>query len=530
MSGAERYISTLEERAARELALVEKLATGPNHAKVHPAVNSGIAEIAGEPEPLRRSVPPPKPYPIAELGLILRPACEAIRRVVQAPDAVCGASLLAAAALAVQGLANVEIDGRIYPLTLWMLTVAESGERKTGVDADSTRAAREYEKSMMHAYADAVDAHEAQLEEWGARREKAKTDAKKRGGGGLADALRNIGPAPEPPLRPTLIAADFTAEGLAKMLAAGRPSIGVFTDEAALVFGGHGMTKETVTRTVGTLCKLWDSGTLDRVRAGDGATKLYGRRLSMHLLAQPVIAERALSDELLTGQGFNARCLMAWPDSTAGTRVYQEESLRDDPAMVAFNARSASLLRRPLPLADGERNELQPPSLVLTTEAKAAWLVLYRAIESAMAPNGRYASVRPWASKTPEQCLRIAGVLTLIESPNATTIDAATIERSAELAIWHLDEAARLAGTAQLSPEIRDAEAILNWCHATGRKQVYSTVALQFGPARIRERSRFLIAMDALTRAGWAYKIEGGMVLDDKHRKHAWQIIRKEGC
>src|SRR5687768_4803730 len=215
--------------------------------------------------------------------------------VIQAPDAVCGASLLAAASLAAQALANVGLHGRSYPLSLWFVTVAESGERKSAVDKEAMRPARQHEKDGMRAFDRASAEHEAKMEEWQARRESAK---KKKAGNdaheGFAQRVLEIGPAPAPPLQPTLTAADFTAEGLAKHLAIGVPSVGAFTDEAALVFGGHGMTKETITRTAGTLSKLWDSGTLDRIRAGDGAMKLYGRRLAMHLMAQPVIAERAL--------------------------------------------------------------------------------------------------------------------------------------------------------------------------------------------------------------------------------------------
>ncbi len=483
---------------------------------------SGVA-----PEPLRKPVPPPEPYPIAELGPVLRPVCEAIRRVIQAPDAVCAGSLLAAASLAVQGLADIEIDGRTVLLTLWLLTVAESGERKSASDGEAMRPAREYEKTLTKAYVDALATHDAEMEEWTARRESAKSQAKKSKGEGTAQGLLAIGPAPMPPLLPKLLAADFTAEGLAKLLAAGLPSMGAFTDEAALVFGGHGMTKESVARTAGTLCKLWDGGTLDRVRAGDGAVKLYGRRLAMHLMAQPVIAERALSDDVLSGQGFLARCLLAWPQSTAGHRPYVAESLRDDPAMERYVATLAARHAMPLPIAEGERNELAPRKLHLSAEAFTVWRGVHDAVEAAMAPGARYATVKPWASKTPEQCLRIAGVLTLLENPDAQTVDAATVERAAELALWHLGEAARLAGTAELSPEVRDAEALLEWAHDTGRTVLYSSVALQFGPPRIRERERFNRAMDVLTRAGWATPIEGGAVLDGARRRYAWRITPK---
>jgi hypothetical protein len=121
--------------------------------------------------------------------------------------------------------------------------------------------------------------------------------------------------------------------------------------------------------------------------------------------------------------------------------------------------------------------------------------------------------------------LRIAGVLTLVEDSNARNIGAPAVERAAEIALWHLSEAVRLAGTAQLSPEVQDAEALLIWCHSTGRRQLHSRAALQFGPARIRERSRFVAAMGELQRAGWALRIEGGVDIDGSHRKNVWQIV-----
>lgn len=494
------------------------------------AILKSIAEASIEhetsaPEPLRRPLPPPEPYPTEELGPILAPACASLRRVIQASDAVCGASLLAAASLAAQGLVDVHHDGRVHPLSLWCLTVAESGERKSAVDSEAMRPARDYERVLAADYIAACDAHAIELEAWNAQRDIAKGEARKHKGAGLSDALRAHGPEPLPPLRPVVIAADFTAEGLAKLLAAGRPSIGAFTDEAALVFGGHGMTKESVARTAGTLCKLWDNGTLDRIRAGDGPVKLWGRRLSLHLMAQPVIAERALSDDVLAGQGFLARCLLAWPHSTAGTRPYRSENLRDDASLNRYAARMAELLALALPLAGDSRNELAPRALPLSPDAFTAWRGLHDAVETGMAIGGRFANVKPWASKTPEQCLRIAGVLTVLENPNAQSIDAATLERAADLALWHLHEAVRLAGTAELSPEVRDAEALLTWCHSTERRLLHSGDALRLGPARIRESATFRHAMSELERAGWAHPMEGGATLEGRHRRHVWRIV-----
>lgn len=501
------------------------LATMARHLSLRDHTRADAALPSSAPEPLRRPTPPPTPYPLGELGPIIRPACEAIRRVIQAPDAVCAASPLGAASLAVQGLADVHIDGRVIPLSLWLVTVSESGERKSAVDTEAMRGVHEVERALHLAYAEAMAKHECELEQWNAQRDAQKSKARKTHGDGLASALQKLGDQPESPLQPSLIAADFTAEGLAKLLRDGQPSIGAFTDEGGLVFGGHGMTKETVTRTAATLSKLWDRGEIDRIRAADGATKLFGRRLALHLLVQPVIAERALSDAVLAGQGFLARCLLAWPVGTAGTRPYVAESLRDDEALVQFTERIRSLLQRQLPLKDGTRNELTPRPLTLTAEAKDKWIQVHDAIEKSVGPNGKFATCKPWASKAAEQCLRIAGVLTLIEDPDARQIEVSTIDRAAELALWHLNEAARLAGTAELSHEVRDAEAVLEWCHSTGRAMVYSREALRLGPARIRERARFGEAMKELVRAGWAHPVEGGANLDGAHRRHVWHIV-----
>ena len=433
--------------------------------------------------------------------------------------------MLAIGALATQGLADVHHDDRVYPLTLWITTWVDSGERKSSADREAGRAVFEYEREQARAFEQSAFAYEVQLEEWNAKREKARAETKKGGGIGLADALLGIGPPPERPLQPKRSLADFTFEGLTKYLSDGCPSVSACSDEAATFFGGHAMSREAATRTVAGLSKLWDGGTVDRVRSGDGASRLYGKRVSLHLMGQPVIAESVFSDPLLTGQGFLARCLMSWPEPRAGTRLYRPESLRDDPGLVLYHATISNLLRQPLPIAEGTRNELAPRALTLSPEAAASWRALHDAIEINMRSGERYAGVKPWASKTPEQCLRIAGVLTLVEDAAAHEINAETLERAAVLATWYLDEAARLVGVCETPPEVSDAEALLAWCHEAGKIELYSKDAMNRGPNRLRTKKRFDAAMNELTRAGWAIPIDGGLEVDGAHRRRVWRIL-----
>ena len=59
-----------------------------------------------KPLPLRRQIAPAQPFPIDSLGDMLSPVARALREVIQAPPAMCGQSVLAAAALAVQPFAG----------------------------------------------------------------------------------------------------------------------------------------------------------------------------------------------------------------------------------------------------------------------------------------------------------------------------------------------------------------------------------------------------------------------------------------
>lgn len=54
--------------------------------------------------------------------------------VIGVPCAITAQSVLATAALASQARANVHLDGPIYALSLYLLTVVCSGDRKSAVD------------------------------------------------------------------------------------------------------------------------------------------------------------------------------------------------------------------------------------------------------------------------------------------------------------------------------------------------------------------------------------------------------------
>ena len=105
------------------------------------------------PLPLRRALGPAEPFPLAALSPKLKEMADLMMQTVQAPPALCGQSLLAAANLAVQAHANVLIDGRSFPVSEFFLSVGESGERKSAIDRLTLAPHREYERRLVHAFA-----------------------------------------------------------------------------------------------------------------------------------------------------------------------------------------------------------------------------------------------------------------------------------------------------------------------------------------------------------------------------------------
>src|SRR5262249_35931566 len=134
---------------------------------------------------------------------------------------------------------------------------------------------------------------------WDKLRDKAFRACKKGDRAGMRVDLEALGPAPAELLEPLLTCREPTFERLDRLFKNGHPSLGIFTSEGGQFIGGHGMTEEAKLRTATGLSKLWDGTPVDRVRGGDGASSLHGRRLSMHLMIQPRVADLLMRDRRL---------------------------------------------------------------------------------------------------------------------------------------------------------------------------------------------------------------------------------------
>lgn len=484
--------------------------------------NPPAREAWPEPQPLAAKVEP-EPYPLDALPDTARAAVEEVQGFTKAPVPLVVSSALAALSLAIQPHVDVKraekLDG---PVSLFLLTIADSGERKSTCDGFFTKAIREYEDAQAKLAKPALTAYVAASEAWEAKRagikERIRQLAKdNKPDESLETALRDLEhDKPEPPNVPRLLYGDATPEALAFGLAKHWPSAGVVSAEAGIVFGAHGMGKESVMRNLAQLNVLWDGGDLTIDRRTSESFTVRNTRLTIALQVQePALREFfTRSGSLARGTGFLARFLIALPESTQGSRFFTEAP-PSWPSLEAFNNRIAAILEQPLPL--DEEGALSPVLITLAPEAKAEWITFHDAIERELATGGELYDVRDVASKTADNAVRLAALFQVFEDAGGV-IGATAFESASRIAAWHLNEARRFFGELALPAELADAVRLDSWLRDFCRKQKTNVVPQRdvqrnVTPVHLRRKT---VLEDALRELNEARRV---VLVQDGRRK-----------
>lgn len=498
------------------------------------------AEAAIVPEgpiPLFRPLGEPMPFPMAALGQTLSKAAAAIEAVIQCAPECAANSVLAGASLAAQGRADVLLpigEGKPVPLSLFFMTVLESGERKSSADSYGLKPVREFERELAEAETQDRSSYDIQMR---ARATVAKELEKKNKSNlsALEAALKALGPAPLPPVISTIApSGDSTFEGLFRIYEHGRPDIGIFSDDGATFLGGHSLKAEQKQATTANLCRLWDGAKVERVRGGDGVNILYGRRLACHLMVQPGVASGFVNDREFADQGLLPRFLISMPDGRAGTRFRDDHAYRAEVAKASrdiepYYTSIHTLLHLPVRWVNEADRTLgvERDRLRFNPDARAAYVAYYNEIEGQMALHGPLSGIKGFASKVIEQAARIAGVITLVENPEATCITAGTLADAIILARYYCSEAVRLTQSGSISPHLKDADDLRRWLQTQTGDLMSLRQIYQYGPKAIRNSKVARAAMGILADHYWVVAIDGGATVEGMHSREVWKIVRE---
>lgn len=480
------------------------------------------------------------PFPVEALPAVMRGAVEAIEHHVQAPRSLCAHSILSAAMLCCQGLADVRIEGlpAPRPLSLFMLAVAVSGERKSACDDLALISVAKAEAQLRAEHVEEEREYKATHAAFEAEKKKIEREGKisheeRR------QRLRDLR-EPDVPLAPVIRAKEPNLEGLLNLLQIGRGSIGIFTSEGGQFLGGHGMTQESKTRTVTGLSELWDSGSAQRVRARE-TLFLNGCRVGISLAAQPRVASALLGDELAKDQGFVGRFLITMPDSRIGFRQIRGTNPLTDERLTGFHTLCRQCLNAGLPLRDGSRNQLEPPILDLDPDAAVLWRQFAQTVEDGCAPGGPWVPVRSAALKMAENVARIAAILTVFQAPAIiwparitradrvleATVPAETMAAAIAVGSFYLQEALRLTGHAILDPETRAQNDLADWVlekYGAGGLLAPSFIQ-RLGPHHLRgDAETVRLRIEALVSFG-RLEPAGRQEIDGKTYRETYRVV-----
>lgn len=449
------------------------------------------------------------PYPLDALPNKIRAAVEEVYDFTRAPIALVASSALASLSAVAQAHIDVKRANRLTgPTGLYVLSIADSGERKTTVDSFFSDPLCNYDRDEAEKANPALRLHAARHAAWTAERDGVLIAIKQaaKTGKSLEDLKARLSgiesQQPVPPRVPRILHGDDTPEALSYALAKYWPSASVMTAEAGTLFGSHGMSTDSVMRNLALLNCLWDGGTHQVGRRTSESYTVCGARLTLGLQVQAATLRTFLerSGGLARGTGFLARFLIAWPESTQGTRTFKE-SPAAWPALDAFQQRISEILD--IPVTPNSVGALTPTVMELTPEAKAFWVTFYDAIEEKLQIGGELCDVRDMASKIADNAARIAALFQYFCS-NCSSSNVAfnQMEAACRIAAWHLQEARRFFAELELSPEIAWPARLDAWltkyCHNQNLTHIKARIVQQYGPGGLRTKAPLMAAAKQL--------------------------------
>ena len=451
----------------------------------------------------------PVPYPLHKFHLLVGDAARELKWNLKAPDALIGMSLLATMSASCQSLIDVKLPtGQIRPVSLNIMTIAESGERKTTVDRLVGQPLYDHDDVLLEQYEKDVACYEKAYLLWeDTRRALHKKRSKLISQGKCIDDINmtlDEHQAHEPlqPRRRQVVRTDMTGRAFADALQGESEAIAIMSDEGDILLRSDAM------RQLGMLNAAWDGASLKLDRAEGKSVLARNPRVTLSIRTQPAVIREYLErkGEHARGSGHFARYLVGWPATTQGSRFLNTVE-PDWDALNRFHRRVEDLLKT---RADQVRGGMMGRvTMEFTDEAKAEWIKLANETESDLHHQGRLHDIADFGSKACEIVGRVAAVLHYFSMQDGS-IDADTLDRAIAIVGWHLDEFKRLfSDGSEVSIAHADAQLLARYLHEhvwqAGGNYMRRNDLLSVGPVRLRKKRRLDPALDVLiaSQAVW---------------------------
>lgn len=459
------------------------------------------------------SIPAPQPmggtegrsaiFPVDALGKQGSRTARALCDHIQAPMGLCGQSVLSAMSTTVSSWGKVEAIYRgNLPLSIFSITVAQSGERKTAVDSLVQRGIKAFERKLGQELA-------AQRKERVEKGDQVSDDAE-----GQADVIVN----------------DPTYEGLLGTMIRGPGFACLSNDDASGFFGGHAMSRDQRQKTIAGLSQIWSGSDVKRPRAHGKDTVICDVPLTMSLMFQPYLIGEVYGNREMVEQGILPRVLPCYPASTMGTRFFKETAEAtmqtiDDFGKGVFDRLEELMLIRDTRKVSTDIFASASAVLSLSTGARGELIDFFNEVEAELI-RGKYQKIRGFATRSIEQATRLAGIISLFDDIQATEVSKDAAVSARELMCFYLDEFAFLLNLGKMEKDFSQAGQLGAWmARQYGAGGVgHDKDVSQFAPAAFRKKGDRQEAMAALVDHRWIEMLPAGEIVDGVKRQEAFRV------
>lgn len=433
-----------------------------------------------------------RPFPVDAFPKIIRNAIYEVEQHTQAPQALIAASALGVISLACQNRIDVcRLNDLRSPVSLFLLTLAESGERKSTVDKMLMKPLYQLEENLFEKYTHDLtiwrnDETIFNIEKK-ALMSKLKSDIRR----GKDDLATNeklkvlLESHRKAPVRFKQIFNDATPAAIKDYLCGYWRSIGIMSDEAGTIFNGYTLNE------LPFINKMWDGATFSVERKSEPEKLIRNARLTLALMVQPDVFKGYLQrkGDAAKGIGFFARCLICQPDSKQGSRKISSPLVSSEHLPV-FHQRLMEIVNESI-ARDNQNDRL---CLRFSVEAENRWIEFYNKVESDMGGLGVLSNFKDYASKVAENMARITSLLHYFNG-NDGDIPLSTVEDAVKITTWYVNEYIHLFSKPQpFTLAMSEADELYWWiknhCNRLVVPYITKNTVLQYGPNKFRNRSK----------------------------------------
>ncbi|ANJ58558.1 hypothetical protein PMA3_26735 [Pseudomonas silesiensis] len=453
---------------------------------------------------LKRDLPPcGSPFPRCAPLPLLGAAINEAQNNIQAPLPLIFFSALTAISVSLQGLFDVrKPNGQCVPVSLMLLTIANSGERKSTAESIFLAPVREVQEEYGVVYQTMINEWVTKCKIWEAKNKAIlRLIGKLVLNGRCTQESERIlyehgNSRPAKPKQFKILYDDSTPEALFLGLHQNLPTAGLISSEGGGVLNGRALNDLPKQNSI------WSGDSITVDRRTTESYELNEARLTVSIMAQ----ESAFKDyikrlgEKTRGSGLWARFLVCYPLSTQGSRLIKNGTTSWEHCTV-FSERLKIIIRQNATLLDSIDSPKRQ-TVQFSPEASERWLDIFNAIESGINKDGRFEGFGDHASKLVDNISRVAALFHLFEGFDGD-VSLQTLEFAVELCLWCSDEFKRIFAI-PMQEEI-DAVQLNIWLdryRSKGFDYVFKNEVLQRGPNKLREKERLDRALSVLRNQG----------------------------